>query len=103
MVLIARPTALSCAQGLDDEALTKAHDRGRQHEGRTDALDVTHDFQVDAAKTGIAEASSIFTPNSPPFRFPTASTWKREEMEFSLVSRELIANSIEAVRSTAWL
>ena len=35
--------------------------------------------------------------NSIPFRFPTASPWVREGMRASLISREVIADSIELV------
>src|SRR5258705_8048578 len=55
-----------------------------------------HDCQVDAAKAGIAEAGGT------PREFTTISvsdgiSMNHEGMKFSLVSRELIADSIEAV------
>jgi dihydroxy-acid dehydratase len=57
---------------------------------------MTHGFQVDAAKEGIAEAGGT------PREFTTISvsdgiSMNHEGMKFSLVSRELIADSIEAV------
>src|SRR5258705_4192898 len=55
-----------------------------------------HDCQVDAAKAGIAEAGGT------PREFTTISvsdgiSMSHEGMKFSLLSRELIADSIEAV------
>jgi len=57
---------------------------------------MTHDFQVEAAKAGIAEAGGT------PREFTTVSvsdgiSMNHEGMKFSLFSRELIADSIEAV------
>ena len=57
---------------------------------------MTHDFQVEAAKVGIAEAGGT------PREFTTVSvsdgiSMNHEGMKFSLFSRELIADSIEAV------
>jgi dihydroxy-acid dehydratase len=59
------------AMGLDDAALAKYVIRVVSMKGRADPCNMTHDFQVDAAKIRIAEAGG--TPrNSPPFPFPTA-------------------------------
>ena len=60
------------AMGLDDEALARPMIGVVSMKGEQTPCNMTHDFQVDAAKAGIAEAGG--TPrNSPPFRFPTAS------------------------------
>ena len=60
------------AMGLDDEALTKPMIGVVSMKGEQTPCNMTHDFQVDAAKTGIAEAGGVPLEN-PPFRFPTAS------------------------------
>src|SRR3978361_645168 len=57
---------------------------------------MTHEFQVDAAKAGIEQADGT------PREFSTISvsdgiSMNHEGMKFSLLSRELIADSIEAV------
>jgi dihydroxy-acid dehydratase len=64
--------------------------------GEQTPCNMTHDFQVDAAKAGIAEAGGT------PREFTTVSvsdgiSMNHEGMKFSLFSRELIADSIEAV------
>ena len=64
--------------------------------GEQTPCNMTHDFQVDAAKAGIAEAGGT------PREFSTISvsdgiSMNHEGMKFSLLSRELIADSIEAV------
>src|SRR6201990_1837492 len=64
--------------------------------GEQTPCNMTHDFQVDAAKEGIAEAGGR------PREFTTISvsdgiSMNHEGMKFSLFSRELIADSIEAV------
>ena len=64
--------------------------------GEQTPCNMTHDFQVDAAKAGIAEAGGT------PREFTTISvsdgiSMNHEGMKFSLLSRELIADSIEAV------
>jgi dihydroxy-acid dehydratase len=64
--------------------------------GEQTPCNMTHDFQVDAAKSGIAEAGGT------PREFTTISvsdgiSMNHEGMKFSLLSRELIADSIEAV------
>src|ERR1700727_1124379 len=84
------------AMGLDDEALTKPMIGVVSMKGEQTPCNMTHDFQVDAAKTGIAEAGGT------PREFTTISvsdgiSMNHEGMKFSLVSRELIADSIEAV------
>jgi dihydroxy-acid dehydratase len=84
------------AMGLDDEALTKPMIGVVSMKGEQTPCNMTHDFQVDAAKTGIAEAGGT------PREFSTISvsdgiSMNHEGMKFSLVSRELIADSIEAV------
>ena len=84
------------AMGLDDEALTKPMIGVVSMKGEQTPCNMTHDFQVDAAKTGIAEAGGV------PREFSTISvsdgiSMNHEGMKFSLVSRELIADSIEAV------
>src|ERR1700684_2580424 len=84
------------AMGLDDEALTKPMIGVVSMKGEQTPCNMTHDFQVDAAKAGIAEAGGT------PREFTTISvsdgiSMNHEGMKFSLVSRELIADSIEAV------
>ena len=64
--------------------------------GEQTPCNMTHDFQVAAAKTGIEEAGGT------PREFSTVSvsdgiSMNHEGMKFSLFSRELIADSIEAV------
>jgi len=64
--------------------------------GEQTPCNMTHGFQVDAAKQGIAEAGGT------PREFTTISMsdgigMNHEGMKFSLVTRELIADSIEAV------
>ena len=68
----------------------------QETKGEQTPCNMTHDFQVDAAKVGIAEAGGT------PREFTTISvsdgiSMNHEGMKFSLVSRELIADSIEAV------
>src|SRR5881392_2520655 len=84
------------AMGLDDEALAKPMIGVVSMKGEQTPCNMTHDFQVDAAKAGIAEAGGT------PREFTTISvsdgiSMNHEGMKFSLVSRELIADSIEAV------
>jgi dihydroxy-acid dehydratase len=84
------------AMGLDDEALAKPMVGVVSMKGEQTPCNMTHDFQVDAAKAGIAEAGGT------PREFSTISvsdgiSMNHEGMKFSLVSRELIADSIEAV------
>src|SRR6202043_163031 len=84
------------AMGLDDEALAKPMIGVVSMKGEQTPCNKTHDFQVEAAKAGIAEAGGT------PREFTTISvsdgiSMNHEGMKFSLFSRELIADSIEAV------
>src|SRR4051812_34519991 len=84
------------AMGLDDEALAKPMIGVVSMKGEQTPCNMTHDFQVEAAKAGIAEAGGT------PREFTTVSvsdgiSMNHEGMKFSLLSRELIADSIEAV------
>src|SRR6201997_2583968 len=84
------------AMGLDDAALAKPMIGVVSMKGEQTPCNMTHDFQVDAAKEGIAEAGGT------PREFATVSvsdgiSMNHEGMKFSLLSRELIADSIEAV------
>jgi dihydroxy-acid dehydratase len=84
------------AMGLDDTAMAKPMIGVVSMKGEQTPCNMTHDFQVDAAKAGIAEAGGT------PREFTTVSvsdgiSMNHEGMKFSLFSRELIADSIEAV------
>ena len=84
------------AMGLDDEAIAKPMIGVVSMKGEQTPCNMTHDFQVEAAKAGIAEAGGT------PREFSTISvsdgiSMNHEGMKFSLLSRELIADSIEAV------
>jgi dihydroxy-acid dehydratase len=84
------------AMGLDDAALAKPMVGVVSMKGEQTPCNMTHDFQVDAAKAGVAEAGGT------PREFTTVSvsdgiSMNHEGMKFSLFSRELIADSIEAV------
>src|SRR5260370_5177158 len=84
------------AMGLDDEAFAKPMIGVVSMKGEETPCNMTHDFQVEAAKIGIAEAGGT------PREFSTISvsdgiSMNHEGMKFSLLSRELIADSIEAV------
>jgi hypothetical protein len=84
------------AMGLDDAALEKPMIGVVSMKGEQTPCNMTHDFQVDAAKSGVAEAGGT------PREFSTISvsdgiSMNHEGMKFSLLSRELIADSIEAV------
>jgi dihydroxy-acid dehydratase len=84
------------AMGLDDAAMAKPMIGVVSMKGDQTPCNMTHDFQVDAAKAGIAEAGGT------PREFTTVSvsdgiSMNHEGMKFSLFSRELIADSIEAV------
>ena len=84
------------AMGLDDAAIARPMIGVVSMKGEQTPCNMTHDFQVDAAKTGIAEAGGT------PREFTTISvsdgiSMNHEGMKFSLLSRELIADSIEAV------
>ncbi|MGY3622588.1 dihydroxy-acid dehydratase [Bradyrhizobium sp. USDA 10063] len=84
------------AMGLDDEAIAKPMIGVVSMKGEQTPCNMTHDFQVAAAKEGIAAAGGT------PREFATVSvsdgiSMNHEGMKFSLFSRELIADSIEAV------
>src|SRR5947209_17099443 len=84
------------AMGLDDADIAKPFVGVVSMKGEQTPCNMTHDFQVDAAKAGIAEAGGT------PREFSTISvsdgiSMNHEGMKFSLLSRELIADSIEAV------
>jgi dihydroxy-acid dehydratase len=84
------------AMGLDDTAIAKPMIGVVSMKGEQTPCNMTHDFQVAAAKEGIAEAGGC------PREFATVSvsdgiSMNHEGMKFSLFSRELIADSIEAV------
>ena len=84
------------AMGLDDAALEKPMIGVVSMKGEQTPCNMTHDFQVEATKAGIAEAGGT------PREFTTISvsdgiSMNHEGMKFSLFSRELVADSIEAV------
>jgi dihydroxy-acid dehydratase len=84
------------AMGLDDTAIEKPMVGVVSMKGEQTPCNMTHGFQVEAAKEGIEQAGGC------PREFTTISvsdgiSMNHEGMKFSLVSRELIADSIEAV------
>src|SRR3954447_5140023 len=84
------------AMGLDDAAIAKPFVGVVSMKGEQTPCNMTHDFQVEAAKAGVTEAGGT------PREFATISvsdgiSMNHEGMKFSLLSRELIADSIEAV------
>ncbi|PZU92136.1 MAG: dihydroxy-acid dehydratase [Chelatococcus sp.] len=84
------------AMGLDDAAIAKPMVGVVSMKGEQTPCNMTHGFQVEAAKQGILEAGGT------PREFATISvsdgiSMNHEGMKFSLLSRELIADSIEAV------
>jgi dihydroxy-acid dehydratase len=84
------------AMGLDDDAIARPMIGVVSMKGEQTPCNMTHDFQVAAAKEGIAETGGT------PREFTTVSvsdgiSMNHEGMKFSLFSRELIADSIEAV------
>src|ERR1700730_3928468 len=84
------------AMGLDDAAIQKPMIGVVSMKGEQTPCNMTHGFQVEAAKEGVAEAGGT------PREITTISvsdgiSMNHEGMKFSLVSRELIADSIEAV------
>src|SRR5690349_9070674 len=84
------------AMGLDDDAIARPMVGVVSQKGETTPCNMTHGPQVDAAKDGVAAAGGT------PREFTTISVsdgigMNHEGMKFSLVSRELIADSIEAV------
>jgi dihydroxy-acid dehydratase len=84
------------AMGLDDAAIARPMIGVVSMKGEQTPCNMTHGFQVDAVKEGITEAGGT------PREFTTISvsdgiSMNHEGMKFSLFSRELIADSIEAV------
>ena len=84
------------AMGLDDAAIARPLVGVVSMKGEQTPCNMTHGFQVEAAKQGIAQAGGT------PREFTTISvsdgiSMNHEGMKFSLVSREVIADSIEAV------
>ncbi|HVH77186.1 MAG TPA: dihydroxy-acid dehydratase [Stellaceae bacterium] len=84
------------AMGLDDAAIEKPMVGVVSMKGEQTPCNMTHGPQVEAAKEGIEQAGGT------PREFTTVSvsdgiSMNHEGMKFSLVSRELIADSIEAV------
>jgi dihydroxy-acid dehydratase len=84
------------AMGFDDAAIARPMVGVVSMKGEQTPCNMTHGFQVEAAKEGIAQAGGT------PREFTTISvsdgiSMNHEGMKFSLVSREVIADSIEAV------
>ncbi len=84
------------AMGLDDAAIARPMIGVVSQKGETTPCNMTHGPQVEAAKQGVEAAGGT------PREFTTVSVsdgigMNHEGMKFSLVSRELIADSIEAV------
>ena len=84
------------AMGLDDEAMAKPFVGVVSQKGETTPCNMTHATQAAWAREGVLAAGGT------PFEFTTVSVsdgigMNHEGMKFSLVSRELIADSIEAV------
>src|ERR1700752_695132 len=84
------------AMGLGDASIAKPMIGVVSQKGETTPCNMTHGPQVEAAKEGVQAAGG--TPRA----FTTISGcgglgMNHEGMKFSLVSRELIADSIEAV------
>ena len=84
------------AMGLDDEAIARPMIGVVSMKGETTPCNMTHGPQAEAAKEGVTRAGGT------PREFTTISIsdgigMNHEGMKFSLVSREIIADSIEAV------
>jgi dihydroxy-acid dehydratase len=84
------------AMGLDDDAIARPMVGVVSQKGETTPCNMTHGPQVDHAKEGVHAAGGT------PREFTTISVsdgvgMNHEGMKFSLISRELIADSIEAV------
>ncbi len=84
------------AMGLDDDAIAKPMIGVVSQKGEVTPCNMTHYDQVEYAKEGVAMAGGT------PREFTTISVsdgvgMNHEGMKFSLVSREIIADSIEAV------
>src|SRR6201982_1156151 len=84
------------AMGLDDAAIAQPMIGIVSMKGEQTPCNMTHDFQVEAAKQGVAEAGG--TPRELfPISVSDGISMNHEGMKFSLLSRELVADSIEAV------
>ncbi|MDQ0317264.1 dihydroxy-acid dehydratase [Amorphus orientalis] len=84
------------AMGLDDDAIAKPMVGIVSMKGEQTPCNMTHGFQVEAAKAGVQAGGGT------PREFSTISVsdgigMNHEGMKLSLVSREIIADSIEAV------
>jgi dihydroxy-acid dehydratase len=84
------------AMGLDDADIAKPMIGVVSMKGEQTPCNMTHGFQVDAAKDGVRDAGGCAR------EFTTISVsdgiaMNHEGMKFSLLSREIIADSIEAV------
>jgi dihydroxy-acid dehydratase len=84
------------ATGLDDADIAKPMVGIVSMKGDLSPCNMTHDFQVAAARDGVSESGGT------PREFSTISvsdgiSMGHEGMKFSLLSREIIADSIEAV------
>ena len=84
------------AMGLDDDDIARPMIGIVSMKGEQTPCNMTHGFQVEAAKEGVRAAGGT------PREFTTLSVsdgiaMNHEGMKFSLVSREIIADSIEAV------
>src|SRR3979411_697565 len=87
--------AFMSAMGLDDEALAKPMIGVVSMKGEQTPCNMTHDFQVDAAKAGIMEAGGS------PREFSTISvsdgiSMNHEGMKFSLLSHYTHSDTIGA-------
>jgi dihydroxy-acid dehydratase len=83
------------AMGLSEEDLAKPLVGIVSFKGDQTPCNMTHGFQVDAARLGVAAAGGV--PRE--FTAPSVSdgiSMNHEGMKFSLVSRELVADTIEA-------
>lgn len=83
------------AMGLSEDDLSKPMIGIVSFEGDQTPCNQTHGFQVDAARLGVAAAGGV--PRE--FTAPSVSdglSMNHEGMKFSLVSRELVADTIEA-------
>ncbi|MDW8397852.1 MAG: dihydroxy-acid dehydratase [Acetobacteraceae bacterium] len=84
------------AMGLDEAAMARPMVGVVSMRGETTPCNMSHGWQAEAAKQGVAEAGGC------PREFATISAsdglgMAHEGMKFSLVTREIIADSIEAV------
>jgi dihydroxy-acid dehydratase len=84
------------ASGLDDEAMARPMIGIVSQQGESTPCNMSHGPQVDQARLGVQQAGGtprVFTTIS----VSDGLSMNHEGMKFSLVSRELIADSIEAV------